>query len=153
MGAKLAMVWALNAAVALSVVGCASEVSESEEDDVGETSDEVRAGGIQVTNPNNASYSNIDGALSSWVNWACMVSAGSKARAVNEQFVAKQKATPKGTKVYWMVYGKYLNGDNKCVTTYNVDFSSKKMYPPVIPLDHRNRPLASYQMGYCMGTK
>lgn len=137
---------------ALSTVGCAAETEGDDDDLTGETSDAV-VQSIRVTNPNNASYSNIDGALGSWIDWACMVSAGSKARAVSEQFTAKQKATPVGTKVYWTVYGKYLNGDKKCIVSYNVSFAARAYDPPIIPLDHRGRPLASYRMGFFEGTK
>lgn len=139
--------WAFGAVVAFSVSGCASEVSEEEAEELGETSEAWTGAGVRVTNPNNASYSNVDEALASWGSWACMVRAGDMTRDVSAKFRAKAASLPRGTRVFWMVYGKYVNGGNKCVASYSVTFSPRRISPPVIPLDSRNRPEAGYLIG------
>jgi hypothetical protein len=142
----------VNIALGLSLAGCGAQTTDEEEPE-GTSEDALGGGAIRVTNPNAQAYSSIDSVLDSWGNWACMMSAASKTRDVSARFAQQQATVPKGAKFYWLVYGKYVNADDHCVNSYNVSFSRSPMYPPIIPLDDRSRPLATYRLGSLLGTK
>jgi hypothetical protein len=152
MNTQFSVAWIVNIALGLSLAGCGAQATDEQEPE-GTSDDALGGGAIRVTNPNNQAYSNIDSVLDNWDSWVCMVSAGNKTREVSVRFAQEQAKVPKGAKFYWLVYGKYVSADNHCVDSYSLSFNRSKMDPPIIPLDDRGRPQATYQLGTLLGTK
>ena len=118
--------------------------------------------GVKVTNPYNASYSNLDYAISKWAVWSCSNRAFELSRAVKSQIDYYQRTSSIYATWYYMLYVRlgdvpYWEGRPYCPIgtqlNFSTDYNSYNLRAPYIPLSAYNFPLGTYVKGQFNGTK
>ena len=118
--------------------------------------------GIRVTNPYNASYSNLDFALSKWARWLCSNRAVKLSHTVKSQIDYYQRTSSIYATWYYMLYIRFgdipaWEGKPYCPIgtqiNFSTDYNSYSLRAPYIPLNGYGYPLATYVKGQFNGTK